>query len=83
MRTVDLEPSVELPTGPRNTALGVRNAGGGGGPRSTVLGRRGACGRPHWGLQWSSVWGHEALCWAWGAHAASPHLGLRWSPLRA
>eukprot|EP00959_Pyramimonas_sp_CCMP1952_P435788 9125625-Pyramimonas_sp.AAC.1 len=47
-------PSVERPMGPRSAVLGVGNA----------------CGHPHWGLWWSSVWGHETLCWAWETHAA-------------
>eukprot|EP00959_Pyramimonas_sp_CCMP1952_P158989 3324873-Pyramimonas_sp.AAC.1 len=29
------------------------------GPRSAVLGGGAACGRCHWGLRWSSTWGHE------------------------
>eukprot|EP00959_Pyramimonas_sp_CCMP1952_P266576 5573247-Pyramimonas_sp.AAC.1 len=30
---------------------------------------RDACGRSHWELWWSSLWGHEALYWACGTHA--------------
>merc|ERR1712147_225645 len=53
MRAAALGPSVELPMGPRNPVLGVRDA----------------CGRQHWGLRWSSLWGHETLYWAFGTHA--------------
>eukprot|EP00959_Pyramimonas_sp_CCMP1952_P278823 5829934-Pyramimonas_sp.AAC.1 len=49
-------PSVLLPVGPRNAVLGVADA----------------CAHPHWGLRWSSVWGHEAMYWVWRTHAASP-----------
>eukprot|EP00959_Pyramimonas_sp_CCMP1952_P285061 5960342-Pyramimonas_sp.AAC.1 len=45
MRTEPLGPSVELPLGPRNA----------------VLGEGDARGLRHWGLRWSSLWGHEAL----------------------
>eukprot|EP00959_Pyramimonas_sp_CCMP1952_P032776 687322-Pyramimonas_sp.AAC.1 len=47
MRPVPLEPSVELPVG----------------PRSAVLGRESACKQCRWGFRWSSIWGHEALSW--------------------
>eukprot|EP00959_Pyramimonas_sp_CCMP1952_P021710 457522-Pyramimonas_sp.AAC.1 len=33
------------------------------GPRSAVLDGGDARGHHHWGLRWSSLWGHEALCW--------------------
>eukprot|EP00959_Pyramimonas_sp_CCMP1952_P098776 2064840-Pyramimonas_sp.AAC.1 len=42
------------------------------GPRSAVLGAADACGPPHCGLRWSSIWGHEALYWVWRTHAGSP-----------
>eukprot|EP00959_Pyramimonas_sp_CCMP1952_P119680 2502637-Pyramimonas_sp.AAC.1 len=32
-----------------------------------------ACGRSHWGLRWSSLWGHETLHWV-GENAT---LGVR------
>jgi len=48
MRTSPLGPSVELPMGPRNARGVCRN------------GRGDACGHLHWGLRWSSQWGHEA-----------------------
>eukprot|EP00959_Pyramimonas_sp_CCMP1952_P402575 8436224-Pyramimonas_sp.AAC.1 len=51
-----MEPSVELPMGPRNAVLGVGDA----------------CGLRHCDLRWSSVWGHEALYWAWRTHAGWP-----------
>eukprot|EP00959_Pyramimonas_sp_CCMP1952_P172907 3613290-Pyramimonas_sp.AAC.1 len=54
MRPVPLEPSVELPMG----------------PRSAVLGGVDACGLCHWNLRWSSLWGHEALSWVALTHAA-------------
>eukprot|EP00959_Pyramimonas_sp_CCMP1952_P434682 9101776-Pyramimonas_sp.AAC.1 len=49
---------------------------------------RDACGRSHWGLQWSSPWGHELLLWV-GENATLDvrdacgqwHWGLRWSSL--
>ena len=31
------------------------------GPRNAVPGWGDACGLRHWGLRWSSLWGHEAL----------------------
>eukprot|EP00959_Pyramimonas_sp_CCMP1952_P099921 2089174-Pyramimonas_sp.AAC.1 len=43
MRTLPLEPSVELPVGPRTAVLNCVDA----------------CGPCHWGLRWSSLWGHE------------------------
>eukprot|EP00959_Pyramimonas_sp_CCMP1952_P353561 7407547-Pyramimonas_sp.AAC.1 len=46
MRAAALGPSVELPVGPEGYA---------------EFGVRGACGRQHWGLRWSSLWGH-ATC---------------------
>eukprot|EP00959_Pyramimonas_sp_CCMP1952_P378829 7935658-Pyramimonas_sp.AAC.1 len=42
------------------------------GPRNAVLGVGNACGHPPWGLQWSSLWGHEALYWVRGTHAGTP-----------
>ena len=30
------------------------------GPRNAVMGVGDACGRQHWGLRWSSLWGDEA-----------------------
>ena len=41
--TLHQGPSVELPMGPRNAVLGGGDA----------------CEHPHWGLRWSSLWGHE------------------------
>eukprot|EP00959_Pyramimonas_sp_CCMP1952_P115825 2421743-Pyramimonas_sp.AAC.1 len=29
------------------------------GQRNAVLSVADACGHPHWGLRWSSLWGHE------------------------
>ena len=55
MRTLALGPSVELPIGPR-TVRGVRQNG------AAV-----PCGPSHWGLRWSSLWGHEP-CEGRGAH---------------
>eukprot|EP00959_Pyramimonas_sp_CCMP1952_P085644 1791326-Pyramimonas_sp.AAC.1 len=37
--------------------------------RNAVLGGGIACERPHWGLRWSSLWGHETMSWAGGPHA--------------
>ena len=48
MRTLPLEPSVELPMGPR-TVWGV-----------CPNGPEYACGPCHWSLRWGSLWGHEA-----------------------
>eukprot|EP00959_Pyramimonas_sp_CCMP1952_P325579 6814347-Pyramimonas_sp.AAC.1 len=56
MRTPPLEPSVELPMGPRNVALRVADA----------------CGHPNWGFRWSSLWGHETLYGVWQTHAGTP-----------
>eukprot|EP00959_Pyramimonas_sp_CCMP1952_P452015 9463970-Pyramimonas_sp.AAC.1 len=47
MRAAPLGPSVELPLE----------------PRSAVLGGGDACELRHWDLRWSSLWGHETLCW--------------------
>ena len=41
-------------------------------PRNVVLGVADACGHPHWGLRWSSLWGHETLYWVWRTHAGTP-----------
>eukprot|EP00959_Pyramimonas_sp_CCMP1952_P154544 3232919-Pyramimonas_sp.AAC.1 len=38
-------------------------------PRSAVLGEGDACERCHWGLRWSSLWGHETLPWVAVTHA--------------
>eukprot|EP00959_Pyramimonas_sp_CCMP1952_P365785 7660635-Pyramimonas_sp.AAC.1 len=38
-------------------------------PRNAVLGGGDACELRHWDLRWSSLWGHEALCWAGETHA--------------
>eukprot|EP00959_Pyramimonas_sp_CCMP1952_P084307 1763410-Pyramimonas_sp.AAC.1 len=69
MRYPPLGPSVELPMGPRRAALCVADACGtptgafGGAPYGATK-RFTRCGRrmwyPHWGLTWSSLWGHEA-----------------------
>merc|ERR1712091_640988 len=56
MRTPPLGPSVELPMGPRNAVLGGGDA----------------CGHPHLGLRWSSLWGHETLSWVGDTHADTP-----------
>eukprot|EP00959_Pyramimonas_sp_CCMP1952_P170193 3555531-Pyramimonas_sp.AAC.1 len=53
MRTAPLGPSVELPMGPRNAALGGGTA----------------CELRHWDLRWGPFWGHETLYWAGGPHA--------------
>ena len=55
MRAPPLEPSVELPMGPRNAVLGGGDA----------------CG-PHWGLPWSSTWGHET-CEGCAEMGVKPH----------
>eukprot|EP00959_Pyramimonas_sp_CCMP1952_P374524 7843390-Pyramimonas_sp.AAC.1 len=47
MRAAPLEPSVELPARPRNAVLGVGDA----------------CRLRPWDRRWSSLWGHEKLCW--------------------
>ena len=47
MRTLPLGPSVELPMGPRTVRGVSRNEPGD------------AFGPCHWGLRWSSLWGHE------------------------
>eukprot|EP00959_Pyramimonas_sp_CCMP1952_P446757 9354679-Pyramimonas_sp.AAC.1 len=52
MWTPPLGQSVELPVGPRHA----------------VLSWKCARGRRHWGIRWSSLWGHEALCWVGEAH---------------
>eukprot|EP00959_Pyramimonas_sp_CCMP1952_P103902 2172182-Pyramimonas_sp.AAC.1 len=52
MRTAPLEPSVELPLGPRSTALG-------GGDAHELR---------HWDLRWNSLWCHEALYWVGETH---------------
>eukprot|EP00959_Pyramimonas_sp_CCMP1952_P345487 7235044-Pyramimonas_sp.AAC.1 len=49
-------------------------------PRSAVLGVAEACGHPSWGLRWSSLWGHDALHWAWRAHVATPTGAFGGSP---
>eukprot|EP00959_Pyramimonas_sp_CCMP1952_P329203 6892157-Pyramimonas_sp.AAC.1 len=45
-----------------------------------------ACERWHWGLRWSSLWGHEACdgCADMGARDACGrwYWDIRWSPLR-
>eukprot|EP00959_Pyramimonas_sp_CCMP1952_P224574 4695857-Pyramimonas_sp.AAC.1 len=53
------------------------------GPRSAVLGVADACTPPILDLRWSSLWGHEMLCWVWGTHAPPFFLrwGLPWSSL--
>ena len=55
MRTFPPGPSVELLMG----------------PRSAVLGGVDACGRCHWSLRWSSLWGHETLSWVALTHATA------------
>ena len=56
MRTAPMGPSAELP-------LGQRNAAPGGGT---------ACEPRHWGIRWSSLWGHETLPWVGEPHARPP-----------
>ena len=55
------------------------------GPRNAVLGGGDACGRQHWGLRWSSLWGHETCegCAEVGVGDACgrQHWGLRWNSL--
>eukprot|EP00959_Pyramimonas_sp_CCMP1952_P266695 5575997-Pyramimonas_sp.AAC.1 len=75
MRPPPLRPSVEEhPMGPRNAVLGVADAcappplGPSVEPPYGATKRCAGCGgrmRPptHWGLRWSSLWGHETLCW--------------------
>eukprot|EP00959_Pyramimonas_sp_CCMP1952_P110474 2311074-Pyramimonas_sp.AAC.1 len=53
------------------------------GPRSAVLGLADACGHPHWGSRWNSLWGHETLYWVWRTHVATPAGASRAAPYRA
>eukprot|EP00959_Pyramimonas_sp_CCMP1952_P425206 8906590-Pyramimonas_sp.AAC.1 len=55
MWTPPLGPLVELPMGTRGAA------------------QRGcpACERSHWGFRWSSLCGHDALCWVGTPHASA------------
>ena len=50
-----------------------------------AVGAAGACERTHWGLRWSSRWGHETCegCAEMGVGEACErsHWGLRWSSL--
>eukprot|EP00959_Pyramimonas_sp_CCMP1952_P254340 5312775-Pyramimonas_sp.AAC.1 len=62
-----MEPYVELPIGPRSAALGVADA----------------CGHPHWGLGWRSLWGHQTLYWVWRAHVITPAGASRGAPYGA
>eukprot|EP00959_Pyramimonas_sp_CCMP1952_P040266 841872-Pyramimonas_sp.AAC.1 len=39
------------------------------GPRSTVLAGGDACEICHWGIRWSSLWGHETRYWVARTHA--------------
>ena len=55
MRVPPLGPSVELPMGSRNDALGAGDA----------------CEFRHWDLRWISLWGHETMHWAQETHASS------------
>eukprot|EP00959_Pyramimonas_sp_CCMP1952_P231417 4837187-Pyramimonas_sp.AAC.1 len=62
MRMQPLGPSVELSMG----------------PRSVVLGGADACEPCHWGLRWSSRWGHETCKWCaerGGGRHADPAIG--------
>merc|ERR1712153_238645 len=54
--------------GPRNAALCGGSACGAA-MRTAPLGVGDACGRQHWGLRWSSLWGHETLHWVGETHA--------------
>eukprot|EP00959_Pyramimonas_sp_CCMP1952_P214162 4480968-Pyramimonas_sp.AAC.1 len=53
------------------------------GPRSAVLSGGTACGCSHWGLSWSSLRGHEALCWAGETHARAATGAFRGAPYGA
>eukprot|EP00959_Pyramimonas_sp_CCMP1952_P293981 6148379-Pyramimonas_sp.AAC.1 len=41
------------------------------GPRSAGLSGEDACEHRHWGLRWSSPWGHKALYWTGDTHAST------------
>ena len=62
-----LGPSVELPLGPRNAVLGGGDA----------------CGLRHWDIRWSSLWGHEALCWMGKRHVDTAAGALGGAPYGA
>eukprot|EP00959_Pyramimonas_sp_CCMP1952_P156207 3266944-Pyramimonas_sp.AAC.1 len=53
------------------------------GPRSAVLGVADACGHPHRGLRWSSLWSHEALYCVWWTHAGTPARAFGGAPHEA
>eukprot|EP00959_Pyramimonas_sp_CCMP1952_P184212 3852216-Pyramimonas_sp.AAC.1 len=59
MRTVALWPWVEPPYEATKRCTGPGE--------NAQLGFRHACGRGHWGLGWSSLWGHGATerCTGW------------------
>eukprot|EP00959_Pyramimonas_sp_CCMP1952_P208254 4356480-Pyramimonas_sp.AAC.1 len=65
MRAVPLGPSVELPIGHEILFWVVRDP----------------CGRWHWDLRWSSLWGYEALYWVVHDVCGRSHWSLRWIPL--
>eukprot|EP00959_Pyramimonas_sp_CCMP1952_P350677 7347085-Pyramimonas_sp.AAC.1 len=39
--------------------------------------------QPHWGLRWSSPWGHETLSWVGGPHARATTGALGGAPYGA
>eukprot|EP00959_Pyramimonas_sp_CCMP1952_P432262 9052191-Pyramimonas_sp.AAC.1 len=53
------------------------------GPRSVVLGGADTCDHSHWGLRWSSLWGHEALHWVVRTHVITATEAFRGAPYRA
>eukprot|EP00959_Pyramimonas_sp_CCMP1952_P125967 2634136-Pyramimonas_sp.AAC.1 len=52
-------------------------------PQNAVLAVAHTCGHPHWGLRWSSVWGHEAPYLVWRTHVAIPSGVLNGAPYGA
>eukprot|EP00959_Pyramimonas_sp_CCMP1952_P150812 3156291-Pyramimonas_sp.AAC.1 len=62
MRTLPLEPPVELPMG----------------PRCAILGGVGACGPCHWSFRWSSLLGHGSAVPGGGDACERRHWSLRW-----
>eukprot|EP00959_Pyramimonas_sp_CCMP1952_P176998 3699442-Pyramimonas_sp.AAC.1 len=52
-------------------------------PRSAVLDGGDACGHRHWGLRWSSLCGHEALCWVGETHVGTATVALGGAPYGA
>ena len=53
------------------------------GPRNAVPGGGDACEHRHWGLRWSSLWGHETLSWAGETHASAASGALGGAPYGA